>query len=458
MSVFLNVLVVLALVLVEAVFVATEIALVSLRDSQVKGLASKGRRGAAVARLTADPNRFLAAVQIGVTLTSLLSSAYGAVTLSHAAGDGLQSLGMAHTAADIVGFLLVTLGISFVTLVIGELAPKRLALQRAEAAAQLAAPSLDRFAGLMRPVIWLLSLSTNAVVRLVGGDPGATREEISEEELRGLVSSHHALGRDERRLINEIFTAGDRRLREVLVPRTEVQFLDAATTVAQAWRAVADGPHSRYPVVRGSHDDVVGFVHIRDLAAPHAEGNARGVRVGDLARPVTMLPDGKNVLVALAEMRRDHQHLAIVVDEYGGTAGIVTLEDLVEEVVGDIRDEYDLVTAPSQRLRSGDVVVDGLLNTGDFADESGVELPEGPYETVAGYVVAELGHLPEVGEEVEVEGSGGYRLTVDELDGRRVARVRVSHTEQPAGHEAGEAPENRVSGNAQAAAVEDLKQ
>ncbi|MGH7487856.1 MAG: hemolysin family protein, partial [bacterium] len=327
MSVFLNVLVVLALVLIEALFVATEISLVSLRDSQVKGLALRGRRGAAVARLTSDPNRFLAAVQIGVTLTSLLSSAYGAVTLSHATGDGLQSLGMAHTGADVLGFLLVTLAISFVTLVIGELAPKRLALQRAEAAAQLVAPSLDRFASMMRPVIWLLSLSTNAVVRLVGGDPGATREEISEEELRGLVRSHEAFGRDERQLINEIFSAGDRRLREVMVPRTEVQFLDAATTVAQAWRAVGDGPHSRYPVVRGSHDDVVGFVHIRDLVTPHVEGDARVVRVADLARPVPMLPDGKNVLVALAEMRRDRQHLAIVVDEYGGTAGIVTLED-----------------------------------------------------------------------------------------------------------------------------------
>jgi magnesium and cobalt exporter, CNNM family len=434
-SVLVNVLVVLALILVEALFVATEISLVSLRDSQVKGLAERGRRGAAVARLTSDPNRFLAAVQIGVTLTSLLSSAYGAVTLSHAAGDGLNSLGMARRAADVLGFLLVTVAISFVTLVLGELAPKRLALQRAEAAAQLAAPTLDRFARMMRPVIWLLSVSTNIVVRLVGGDPHATRESISEEELRGLVSSHEALGHDERVLIDEIFATADRRLREVLVPRTEVQFLDATTTVAQAWRAVGDGPHSRYPVVRGSHDDVVGFVHIRDLLAALAGGEARSVRVGDLVRPVSMLPDGKNVLAALTEMRRAHRHMAIVVDEYGGTAGIVTLEDLVEEVVGDIRDEYDPDTSTSQRLRGGDVVVDGLLNTDDFAEESGVELPEGPYETVAGYVMAELGHLPAVGETVEV---AGHRLTVDELDGRRVARVRVS---QPLASDAATEPE-----------------
>jgi putative hemolysin len=408
--------------LIEALFVGTEIALVSLRESQVKGLATKGRRGAAVARLTDDPNRFLAAVQIGVTLTSLLSSAYGAVTLSKAPADGLRGLGANRTLADVVGFLIVTLTISFVTLVIGELVPKRLALQRAEAAAQLTAPSLDRFATLVRPVIWLLSVSTNLIVRLLGADPRVTRESITEEELRGLVNSHEALGRDERRLIDEVFTASDRRLREVLVPRTEVQFLDAATTVAQAWRSVKEGPHSRYPVVRGSHDDVVGFVHIRDLASAHTDGD-RSVRVGDLARRVPMLPDGKNVLAALAEMRRERHHMAIVVDEYGGTAGIVTLEDLVEELVGDIRDEYDVDSAVSRRLRGGEIVVDGLLNIDDFADESGVALPEGPYETVGGYVMAQLGHLPRLGESVDVEG---HRLTVEELDGRRVARVRVA--------------------------------
>jgi putative hemolysin len=421
-NVGLNILVVLALIFVEAMFVASEIALVTLRESQLARLAEKGRRGAAVAKLAADPNRFLAAVQIGVTLTSLLSSAYGAVTLSHQTGDGLASLGLARGAADVIGFLLVTVVISFVTLVIGELAPKRLALQRTEAAAQLVAPPLNRFASLMRPVIWLLSVSTNLVVRLLGGDPEATRESISEEELRGLVNSHEALGRDERRLIDEVFSASDRRLREVLVPRTEVQFLDASTTVAQAWKAVRGGPHSRYPVVRGSHDDVVGFVHIRDLVAPNADGDARAIRVGDLARPVLMLPDGKNVLDALADMRRERLHLAIVVDEYGGTAGIVTLEDLVEELVGDIRDEYDIDTSTAQRLRGGDVVIDGLLNTDDFAEESGFQLPDGPYETVAGYVMAELGHLPQIGESVDVDG---FRLTVVELDGRRVARVRV---------------------------------
>jgi putative hemolysin len=425
MNVGLDILVVALLIVVEAIFVATEISLVSLRDSQAKGLASRGRRGAAVARLVENPNRFLAAVQIGVTLTSLLSSAYGALTLSADAGDALRHLNLSKTAADAIGFLLVTMVISFFTLVLGELAPKRLALQRAEAAAQLAAPTLERFARLMRPVIWLLSVSTDVVVRTLGGDPSATREQISEEELRGLVATHESLGRDERRLIDEIFMAGDRKLREVLVPRTEVEFLDANTTIAQALKTVAAGPHSRYPVVRGSHDDVVGFVHIRDLVLPRGEFDTAGRpgRVGDLARPVKMLPDGVNVLVALSEMRREGQHLAIVVDEYGGTAGIVTLEDLVEEVVGDIRDEYDSDAVEARRLHGGDVVVDGLLNLDDFEEEVGLRLPDGPYETVAGFMMAELGHVPDLEDIVETQG---YTLSAVELDGRRVARVRVA--------------------------------
>ncbi len=432
MNVGVDIAVVAALIVIEAAFVATEISLVSLRDSQAKGLATRGRRGAAVARLVENPNRFLAAVQIGVTLTSLLSSAYGAVTLSADAGDALRHFGMRKTAADVLGFLLVTMVISFFTLVLGELAPKRLALQRAESAAQLAAPTLERFARLMRPIIWLLSISTDIVVRLLGGDPDATREQISEEELRGLVATHTSLGRDERQLIDEVFMAGDRKLREVLVPRTEVEFLDAATTVAQALKVVAAGPHSRYPVVRGSHDDVIGFVHIRDLVLLRADADmvARSGKVGDLVRPIKMLPDSVNVLVALSEMRREGQHLAIVVDEYGGTAGIVTLEDLVEEVVGDIRDEYDRDAVAARRLRGGDVVVDGLLNLDDFYQEIGLRLPDGRYETVAGFMMAQLGHVPDLDDVVYTQG---YTISVAELDGRRVARVRVAFPAPPSG-------------------------
>lgn len=420
-SLWLDAVVVAVLILIEALFVASEIALVSLRESQVDALEAKGRSGAAVARLARDPNRFLSAVQIGVTLTSLLSSAFGAVTLSRATADGLADLGLARPVADVLGFLLITIAISFVTLVIGELVPKRIALQRAETTARLIAPPLERFAQAMRPLIWLLSVSTNAVVRAVGADPGATRESMSEEELRGLVTSHQALGDDERELIDEVFAAGGKRLREVLVPRTEVDFLDATMPVSQALEQLRSTMHSRYPVFRGSHDDVIGMVHVRDLLSAQAASKGRSLRVGDLVRPVKMLPDGLGVLQALKEMRREGQRLAVVVDEYGGTAGIVTLEDLVEEVIGEIRDEYQPDEAGT--TLAGELVVDGLTNTDDFAEETGIRLPEGPYETVGGFMMAALGHLPALGESVDVDG---HRFTVAELDGRRVAKVRVT--------------------------------
>jgi putative hemolysin len=332
-----NCLLVLLLIAIGGVFAAAEMALVSLRESQVRSLAHRGRRGAKVAKLTADPNRFLAAVQVGVTLAGFLSAAFGAATLADDLAPVLTGWGVAQGVADTIALIGVTLVISYFSLVLGELAPKRLALQRAEGFALAVAPTLDRIATLSRPVIWLLSRSTDVAVRLLGGDPFARREAMTEEELRDLVAGHETLGTDERRLIEEVFAAGERQLRELLVPRTEVDFLDASMPVFKAVKIALANPHSRYPVVRGSHDHVVGFVHVRDLFDP--ELSRRSVRVGDLSREVKLLPVTKRVLPALSEMRREGHHLAIVIDEYGGTAGIVTLEDLVEELVGDIRDE-----------------------------------------------------------------------------------------------------------------------
>ncbi len=403
-------------------FVGAEIALISLRESQVRQLAGKGKQGQRLAKLINDPNRWLASVQVGVTLTALLSSAVGAVTLSADAKDALVEQGVGQRLAGFLGVFGVTLVIAYVTLVVGELVPKRLALQRAESVAQLAAAPLDRIASLLRPVIWLLSRSTDLVVRLLGGDPGAKREAISEEELRGLVAAHESLTKDERKLIDEVFAAGERQLREVMVPRTEVAFLDAGISVARAAKLTASAPHSRYPVVRSSQDDVIGFVHVRDLLLlPAAE--ARTQKVGEVTREVKQLPDTKKVLPSLSEMRRGGHHLAIVIDEYGGTAGIVTLEDLIEEVIGDIRDEYDAEESGALRSHGGEVEVDGLLNLDEVHEQTGVRLPDGAYETLAGYLMACLGHVPRKGEAVEAVG---HRLEVTELDGRRVSRVRVS--------------------------------
>jgi putative hemolysin len=268
--------------------------------------------------------------------------------------------------------------------------------------------------------VWLLSQSTNLVVRLLGGDPSAGRDVMTAEELQDLVVGHQALSVDEREIVADVFEAGKRQLREVLLPRTEVEFIAADTPLIRAAEIAAGAPHSRFPVYQESYDDVIGFVHVRDLLNPGLAN--KEMLVGEVVRPVERLPISKRVLPALSEMRRNRSHLAIVVDEYGGTAGIVTLEDLVEELIGDIQDEYDTEEGSPRRLHGGQVEVDGLLNLDEFAEQTGVSLPEGPYETVAGYVLAALGRLPAVGDTVEVNG---HRLTVTEMDARRIARVRV---------------------------------
>ena len=413
---------ILVLIVFGGVFVAGEIAFVSLRESQVKGLSQQGKRGLRVQALAATPNRFLAAAQIGVTFAGFMSAAFGESRLSsHLAPQIEDGLGVSEGVADVLSLILITLTISYVAIVVGELVPKRLGLQRAEGAALLFAPFLDRFASIMRPMVWLLSRSTDFIVRLLGGDPTARRDAITEEELRGLVASHESLTKDERKLIDEVFAAGERQLREVMIPRTEVEFLDGSMTVARAAKVTATAPHSRYPVMRTSQDDILGFVHVRDLLVPTAK--ARTTKVADVVREVKLLPGTKRVLPAMSEMRREGHHMSIVVDEYGGTAGIVTLEDLIEEVIGDIRDEYDVPTQDSLGFRGGDVEADGLLNLDEVEEQTGVRLPDGPYETLAGFVMAALGHVPRVGEAVEADG---HRLEVTELDGRRVSRVRVT--------------------------------
>jgi putative hemolysin len=416
----LNIGLVVVFVLVGGVFAAAEIALISLRDGQARALSTRGKRGRVVAELNEDPNRFLASVQVGVTVAGFLSAAFGGATLARDLAPALEDLNVPAGVAGPAALVLVTVVISYLSLVLGELAPKRIALQRAESFALYLGPMIDRVSRASRPVIWLLSKSTNAVVRLVGGDPDAQREQMSSEELRDLVSQHHTLGEEERRIVEDVLEAGDRQIREVMIPRTEADFLDASTPVYRAVKHALSKPHSRYPVIRGSVDDVIGFVHVRDLLDPEMSG--RSVRVGELARETLTLPWTRHLLPALTDMRREGTHLAIVADEYGGTAGIVTMEDLVEELVGDIKDEYDAEEGTTTR-HGADIEVDGLLNLDDFEDETGVELPEGPYETVGGFIIARLGRLPEVGDRTDFDS---HRIVVREVDGRRISRVLVS--------------------------------
>ena len=381
-----------AFILLGGFFVLAEIALLSLRDSQAKALSTRGRRGAIVAKLNSEPNRFLAAAQVGVTLCGFLSAAFGGATLADRLSPMFEDWGASEGVATALGLLVITLIISYASLVVGELVPKRLALQRAESISLAVAPTVDRIAKITRPVIWLLSVSTDLVVRLLGADPKAQREQITDAEIRELVSGSETLSDEERQIVEDVFEAGDRQIRELMVPRTEVDFIAAQTPAYKAAQFALERPHSRYPVIGESSDDIVGFVHVRDLFDPKMVG--RSVRVREIVRDVLELPATRKLLSALTDMRAEGAHLAIVVDEYGGTAGIITLEDLVEEIIGDIRDEYDVDEPETTRSLTGELEVDGLLNLDDFEDETGLVLPDGPYETVAGYIVQQLGHVP----------------------------------------------------------------
>jgi putative hemolysin len=421
---FLNLGLVVVFVVVGGVFAATELALVSLRESQVNQLEQRGGRGVRVATIARDPNRFLSAVQIGVTVAGFFSAAYGGSTLAPDLAPSLEHLGLDEGTAETLALVTMTLLIAYLSLVLGELVPKRLALQRSSQVALLTGPVLDRFATLMRPVIWLLSVSTDALVRVLGGDPNAVNDAMSDDELRDIVTTHESLGDDERRILSDVLAASSSTLKEVMQPRGDVSFIDGSTPLVEAVAWVSGQQYSRYPVTGTSFDDVTGFLHVRDLLDVGPDDRRT---VADVQREVLHLPGTNRVLPSVSIMRKEGTHLAIVVDEYGGTDGIVTLEDLVEEVVGDIRDEYD-----DPEIAFDDVgastTVDAGLTIEDFAEATGIALPDGDYETAAGYVIARLGRLPDVGDGVDV---GDARLEVEELDGRRVTRIAISAAAVP---------------------------
>ncbi|MCT1654810.1 hemolysin family protein [Brachybacterium muris] len=414
---------VLLFVLIGGVFAGTEMAIVNLRESQVKQLEESGARGESTARLVRDPNLFLSAVQIGVTVAGFFSSAYGASTIAPSLVPYLVDAGLSEATAGTVALIGMTLVVAFLSLVLGELVPKRLAMQNALAMTRIVGPPLSVFGKLMRPVIWLLSASTNLVVRILGGDPDADREAVSAEEIRSMVRSSDALDQAESRVLADVFDASERTVVEVMRPRPQVHFLDGDDTVAQVRGEIRATGYSRYPVTGEDVDDVLGFAHVRDMLLVDDPATTR---LRDLARPIEHIPGTVEVLRALNRMRAQADQIAVVVDEYGGTDGIVTLEDLLEELVGEIYDEFDAdAWSPGNpdRLAVPGGDIDGGLILQEFEAQTGISLPDtGGYETVGGYVMAQLGRIAEVGDEVPVDGG---RIEVTAMDDRRVQTVHL---------------------------------
>lgn len=409
-----------ALILINAIFAGTEMALVTLREGQLNRLEESGGSGTVLARLARDPNRFLATIQIVITLAGFLASAYAAISLAAPLADNLGFLG---NAAGPVAVVLVTLGISFVTLVLGELAPKRLAMQRAERWGMIMARPLIFIAKLVSPIVWLLSKATNGVVRLFGGDPMRQGEALTEQELRHLMVSQTTFSAQQREIISGAFDISDRSLREILRPRREVLVLDTSLSPEQAKHRLKEAGHSRAPVGPDANlDNSIGVVHLRDLIGATEP-------LAELVAPPLIFPESAKALDALRRMQQERQHLAIVVDEHGSGEGIITIEDLLEELVGEIYDESDPDLAGVERHPDGSIELPGSFPIHDLVD-IGVALPDGEYTTVAGAVLDALGRLPEApGDTIAIDG---WTATVLSVEDRAITRVRlVAGPERP---------------------------
>ncbi len=403
-----------ALVLVNAVLAGSEMALVSLRDVQLTRLSTRGGAGRALHELTREPTRFLATIQVGITVAGFMASASAAVSLAQPVED---RLGFLDGAAGGVSIMLVTIALSYVTLVLGELAPKRIAMQRAEGWALLVARPLGSLSVATRPVVWGLSRSTDVVVRLLGFDPHHDGADVTEEELRDMVAAQVSFSTEQRAIIDGAFEIARRTLREVLRPRTSVFTLDASLPVPEARRALAGSGHSRAPVCDdGELDAVIGVVHLRDLLDD--------LPIDDLAAratTVTVFPESAHVLDVLHVMQLSRVQMAIVINEHGGAEGIITVEDLIEELVGEIYDETDRDIVQVRRLDDGTLVLSGSFPIHDLPD-LGIEVPDGPYSTVAGLVLALLQRVPEApGDTVSV---AGWELTVTGVEERRLTEIR----------------------------------
>ncbi|MEU9884846.1 hemolysin family protein [Sphaerisporangium sp. NPDC051011] len=408
---------VIVLVIINAIFAGSELALISLREGQLRRLEQKGAGGRALVRLARDPSQFLATIQLVITLSGFLASATAAVTLSEPL---VPLLGFLGAAADPVAIVLVTIALTFLTLVFGELAPKRVAMQRAETWALVVARPLSLIATVSRPVVWALAKSTDLAVRLMGGDPSRHREEISSDEIRELVAAHRGFTPEQRLIISGAVEISERVLRKVLVPRRDVFTLDAEAPTAHAARLLAASGHSRAPVVRdGTLEGAVGIAHLRDLLTDESGRTAAAV-----ARPPLLLPDSLPVSDALRRFKGERQQFALVIDEYGAVDGIVTLEDLLEEVVGEIYDETDDDVMEVHREADGSMLLPGAFPMHDLPDLD-VHLedrPDGDYTTVAGLVLALLGRVPTApGERVAL---GGWQMTVVAIDRHAITRIR----------------------------------
>src|SRR5262245_16377819 len=424
MSLSLELLAVAALLLLNAFFVAAEYGLVTARRTRLREMEESGsRRARAALAITSDPPRFIAAMQLGVTGTSLAIGALGEPVLARVFDPVL---------AGVLAFALAFLLITYLHVVVGELVPKGLALGHSESVAPGVSGPVRTFIWVFKPLIWVLQESSDGALRLLGLEPpGADETVYSEAELKIILSrstDQGELEEEEQEMLYKVFDFADKEVADVMVPRPEVVALSVDLPPEDCLAAVIESPYTRYPVYRDSLEHIVGILHVRDLFSAIANGGIHTTRVEELVRTAPMVPETKDLAAMLREFRRANQHMAIVVDEYGDMEGIVTLEDLLEEIVGEIEDEFDLPDETVERIDEKRIRVHGTFPIDDFNEQFAKEMPQEDYHTLAGFVFGELGHGPEVAEEVVWDG---LKFTVVEVDGARIEKLEVEFLEEP---------------------------
>lgn len=425
MGIAISIIATLLLTVLNGYFSMSEMALTTAKRASLEHDAEEGdRRAARALELSTDSTDFLATIQVAITLVGFFSATVSSNTLSEPLTDWVESFGVAPltAVAPVASPVVITLIVSYLSIVIGELVPKRIGLSDAEGMAKSVAGPISAFRKIAKPLVWLTQASANGLSALLGIKSADDRQNVSEEEIRYMISEQDTLLDEEKRIIHEVFDLGDAVAREVMVPRVDVTMCEETDTLSDVLSIMRETGFSRVPIYREDLDCIVGIAHIKDLIEPVLAGHG-DMRVGEVVRDATFVPDTKDILPLLSEMQTAHEQIVVVVDEYGGTAGIITIEDIVEEFVGEIEDEFDPDNKYLTRLSRREWLVDGRFSCDD-AIELGWPIEESDdYETVAGWILDMCDSVPDIGEVFERDG---YKFKVQSMRGQRISLIRVT--------------------------------
>ncbi len=423
MDVAISLVVTFVLTLANGYFSASEMAVVNAKRAVLEPQAEDGDKKAKSALdLASDSNQFLATIQVAITLVGFASSAFAATSLSDPLGAWFVSLGMPSGLASGLAPVLITLGVSYLSIVVGELVPKRIALSNAEGVAKSVAGPVRGFMHVAKPLVWITSKSAAGLSKLLGIKSADERQNVSEEEIKFMVTDADELTDEEKSMIHEVIDLGDTIAREVMVPRVDMTAVEDTTSLNEVMAVMRHTGYSRIPVYHKSVDRIVGIAHIKDLVGVIIDEGKGNEPIAKYARAASYVPDTKDVTPLLSEMQSSHDQMVIVVDEYGGTAGVITIEDIVEEIVGEIEDEFDPDNKYLTQLSDHEWLVDGRYSIDD-AIESGWPIDDSEeYETIAGFVLELADKLPHPGDVIEKDG---YQFRVQSMRGRRISMLRV---------------------------------